>query len=114
MKICIGQRSFDAQYLEIDLKHSCSLKKQLLRIVSKFFGSHSSLQCSKRINGIVGFSKTGPPPMLPKQQPSYRIYFVVALSDMGFGQYDSQTLCQMTSVCGDFLNKEFTAINQDV
>ena len=114
MKIyCIRQRLFDAQYLEIELWDTCSLKRQLLQIVWNFFHFHSSLLCWKRINGIAGFSKTGRPPILPKQQLSCRISFVVALSDVGFGYHDSQTLCHLTSFCGDFLKKEFTPITQD-
>jgi len=88
-------------------------KKQLLRVVSNFCDSYSSLLCWKGINGIAGCSKTGRPPILPKQQLSCRTSFVMALSDVGFGYDDSQTLCQLTSFCGDFLKKEFTAITQD-
>jgi hypothetical protein len=33
---------------------------------------------------------------------------------MGFGYHDPQTLCQLTFLCGDFLNKESTAIIQDI
>jgi len=32
---------------------------------------------------------------------------------MDFGCYDPQTLFQLTYLCGDFLNKESTAIIQD-
>ena len=32
---------------------------------------------------------------------------------MEFGYHDPQTLCQLTYLCGDFLNKESTAIIQD-
>jgi len=32
---------------------------------------------------------------------------------MDFGYYDPQTLCQLTYLCVDFLNKESTAIIQD-
>jgi hypothetical protein len=37
----------------------------------------------------------------------------MALSDVGFGYHDSEPLCQLTSLCGDFIKKEFTAITQD-
>ena len=104
MKIyCIRQRLFEAQYVEIELWDIYSLKRHLLWIVSTFFDSHKSLLCSKRINGIAGFSKIGRQPILPKQQLSCRTSFVMVLPDVGFGCHDSQTSCQLTSFCGDFV-----------
>jgi len=38
---------------------------------------------------------------------------VIVFSAMDLGYHDSQTLCQLTSLCGYFLNKDSTAIIQD-
>ena len=77
----------------------------------KFFYSHSSLLCWKRINWIAGCSKTGRPPIPPKQQLSCRTSFVMVLSDVVFGYHDSQTLCQLTSFCGGFIKERFYSNN---
>jgi hypothetical protein len=54
-----------------------------------------------------------PPVLLKQQQLSCRTSLVIALLNMAFGHYDPQTIHHLTSVCGDFLQKEPTATTQE-
>jgi hypothetical protein len=62
------------------------------------------------MKGIAGFSKMGP--HILRKQLFCTTSSVIALSAVAFGHHDSQTLRHLTAFCGDFLNKESTAIIQ--
>jgi hypothetical protein len=65
------------------------------------------LLCWKSINGIVGFSKMGIPPILQKQQQlSCRAFSVIALLVTAFGPHDPQTVRYLTSFCAHCLRIE--------
>ena len=98
--------------LKRNLRDLCSLKTHLLRKIVQIFWPNSLL-CWKRIKNIAGFNRAQRPPVVRKQKQLSCRNSVIVLSAVDFGYHDPQTLCHLTSLCGDFLNKESTAIIQD-
>ena len=97
---------FGAQCLEKELRENCSLNRHLLRKIVQIFWPNS-LICWTRIKSIVGFNSERRPPIVRKQKQLSCRNSVIVLSAVDFGCHDPQTLCQLTSLCGDFLNRAY-------
>jgi hypothetical protein len=101
---------FGVQCLENGLWDRSSLKRELLQKLPKSFDSITLLQENKQ---DWWFQLGGAIILLKQQQLSCRMSLVFALLNVAFGHRDPQTLHLLTSVCGDFLQKEPTATTQE-
>ena len=99
---------FCVQCLNSELRNPCSLKRQLLQIIFQIF-MLNLLLCSKGSLVLAICGKV----LWKEQQLSCWILSLTALSDADVGHHNPQPLHHLTSFCGDYLNKESTAITQE-